>query len=241
MNSSIEKNIYNLTSLWQTVGEEHQSFFSYSNFEYSIVPHSQWPNRLWFTKEMNDEAVHQAKSKLESIPEKLIVPIWDMGNQDLDPFLNELGVQPVFQQIGMSLEPKDILATSPLLKLIKVSNEAEATVWSETFLQSFGYKISSSTLLKTYNSIDYFLVHKEGKPVGTVITFETKDTLGIHAMGVIPQYRKQGIANEIMGKVINAAIEKNISLLTLQASDMGKGLYLKLGFQEEFLVRNCFL
>lgn len=238
MNSTIAQNIYNLTSLWQTVGEKHNSFFSLPSIEYSIVKNSQWPNRLWFIQEASDELIHQAKHQLETISTKLIVPIWDLGNLKLDTILNRLKFQLLFQQIGMSFEPKEIIETSHIIDFKEVSNATEADLWSEVFRKSFGYEINSNILLKTHESINYIVVYKENDAVGTVITHETNGTLGIHAMGVTPQYRKQGIANEIMANVINSAIEQNINLLTLQASDMGKDLYIRLGFEEQFVVRN---
>ncbi|MEL6535668.1 MAG: GNAT family N-acetyltransferase [Bacteroidota bacterium] len=238
MNSTIERNLYNLTSLWQTVGEAYNSYFSLPNIEYSIVKNSQWPNRLWFRQEANNVLIHQAKHQLETISEKLIVPVWDLGNLKIDAMLDTLNFQLLFQQIGMSLEPKEIIETSDILDLKQVSNAVEADLWSEAFRQSFGYEISPNTLLRTHKNINYVGVYKENDLVGTVLTFETNGTLGIHAMGVIPQYRKQGIAHEIMGKIINSAMEHHIDLLTLQASDMGKGLYIRLGFEEQFVIRN---
>ncbi|MFY0602190.1 MAG: GNAT family N-acetyltransferase [Cyclobacteriaceae bacterium] len=241
MNSTIARNICNLTSLWQTVGEKHGSFSSLPSIEYSIVKNSQWPNRLWFRQKVSDELIHQAKHQLETISTKLIIPIWDLGNLKLDTILNKVNFQLLFQQIGMSFEPREIIETSDILHLKKVSNATEADLWSDAFRKSFGYEINSNILLRTQDSINYIIVYKENDAVGTVITFETNRTLGIHAMGVIPQYRKQGIANEIMANVINSAIEQNIGLLTLQASDMGKDLYLRLGFEEQFVVKNYVL
>ena len=41
-----------------------------------------------------------------------------------------------------------------------------------------------------------------------------------------------------MQTIMNQAKRNGYKHLTLQASDMGKGLYLKLGFQEDFIIRN---
>lgn len=44
-------------------------------------------------------------------------------------------------------------------------------------------------------------------------------------------YRKQGLASALVNKVIEDAKEKNVGRLLLHASDMGKPVYEKLGFE----------
>lgn len=46
----------------------------------------------------------------------------------------------------------------------------------------------------------------------------------------VPEYRRQGIASEMMRIIIDAAREKHISRLELSATGKGKGLYENLGF-----------
>lgn len=60
----------------------------------------------------------------------------------------------------------------------------------------------------------------------------------MHSLGIIPQKRKQGFATEIMRHTLNKAIDQNLSLATLQASEMAKEMYLKLGFSLDFLMKN---
>ncbi len=50
--------------------------------------------------------------------------------------------------------------------------------------------------------------------------------------------RRKGYAEQIMKLLINIATEEGVDYMTLQASDMSKNLYLKLGFEEQFTIKN---
>ena len=68
--------------------------------------------------------------------------------------------------------------------------------------------------------------------------YTTGKTLGVHALGIDPDQRKQGYATEIMHHVLNKGIDQGASTATLQASEMAKNMYLKMGFTHDFLMEN---
>ncbi len=82
------------------------------------------------------------------------------------------------------------------------------------------------------------LVHFEEKPIGTLTLFQTGNVMGIHGVGVIPEMRKKGFAEEIMKFAINEAIDVGCEYAQLQASALGKGIYTRLGFEDLFLITN---
>ncbi|MDF2941455.1 MAG: hypothetical protein K0S01_313 [Herbinix sp.] len=47
-----------------------------------------------------------------------------------------------------------------------------------------------------------------------------------------PRYRRKGLATELMNKLKQDAKERNVSRLLLNATDMGKLVYEKLGYEE---------
>ena len=57
-------------------------------------------------------------------------------------------------------------------------------------------------------------------------------------MGVIPEMRRKGFAEQMMVNLLHWSTEQQFTYATLQASAMGKGLYLKLGFEEQFTMKN---
>lgn len=47
-----------------------------------------------------------------------------------------------------------------------------------------------------------------------------------------PEFRRKGIASQVIGKIISEAKRKRVSSIDLNATDDGKNLYKKLGFVE---------
>jgi GNAT superfamily N-acetyltransferase len=47
----------------------------------------------------------------------------------------------------------------------------------------------------------------------------------------LPDYRKKGLATELVNKIIQDAKERNVGRLILSASDMGRPVYEKIGFE----------
>jgi len=143
------------------------------------------------------------------------------------------------EQVGMSLVvSKKEYPSNRRIKLHKITSPAQPLLWEKLYPQSFGYVISAETVKYTMDHINYFLIYHNENPIGTVLTFTTNSVVGIHGMGIIPSFRKQGFAKEVMLELLNNAAKENILLATLQASSMGKSVYKDIGFSEDFLVRN---
>ena len=234
----IEKNIENLKSLWRLVGERASVHHSTDWAEYSLIKGYQWPNRLWFMGDITEAAVAQAKALIQSEDELFVLPYWDVYHSNGDQLLKENGFELLFEQLGMSLELEQKYDAQLSLKIKKVSTAADAALWSELFEQSFGYQIHQQMLQWTYDTIDYWIAYDGNTAVGTLMLHYTGDTIGIHAMGILPEMRRQGFAEQMMVHTLNHAIDKDLKYATLQASALGKGLYAKLGFEEDFVQRN---
>ncbi|WP_034044917.1 GNAT family N-acetyltransferase [Wocania ichthyoenteri] len=236
--NSIKSNIQNLTSLWQTVSEPLNSYFIETDFSFSLIEHSEWPNRLWFNQEINKDGIALAKEKLLSISTNLTIPYWDIYNSNSFEMLDENGFNLKFEQIGMSLKAPHIFTEIKTLSLKKVSTEKDAKLWSILFSKSFGYFTNPVLLTKSQKNTDYYIAYHQNEAVGTGILHTTNNVTGIHSVGIVPEQRRKGYAEQIMKLLINKSIKINSDYITLQSSDMGKGLYLKLGFEEQFTIKN---
>lgn len=234
----IKFNINNLTSFWQKVGVPLNSFFEREYFDYSFIEISEWPNRLWFNKDIDQKSIDLVKNELPSILGKLTIPYWNIYNNKLYQLLEKNGFELKFEQIGMSLKIKQSYKENNHFKIIKVSNIKETIVWSELFEKSFGYFINPILLQKTLNSIDYYIAYHKKELVGTGILYRTENVSGIHSVGIIPNQRRKGYAELIMKLLINQSVKYKSEYVMLQASNMGLGLYLKLGFKENFRIKN---
>jgi predicted GNAT family acetyltransferase len=88
--------------------------------------------------------------------------------------------------------------------------------------------INKETLVHNYENVKFYLVHLGEKPIGTLTLFQTGNIMGIHGVGVIPEMRKRGFAEEIMKFAINEAVDANAEYAQLQASPLGKNIYSRL-------------
>lgn len=236
--NSIKLNIENLTSLWQTVSEPFKSSFNEKEFAYCLIENSEWPNRLWFHNEINEAKIALAKEKLSSISTNLTVPYWNIYNSNSFQLLEENGFTLKFEQIGMYLKPKQAFTESGSISLKKITTKKEAELWSALFSKSFGYFTNPILLNEHQEDTNYFIAYHKNESIGTAILHTTNNVSGIHSLGIIPEQRRKGYAEQIMKLLINESIVINSDYITLQSSNMGKGLYLKLGFKEQFTIKN---
>jgi ribosomal protein S18 acetylase RimI-like enzyme len=235
---NILANIENLTSLWQTICKPFNSNFKEECFNYSLIKNSEWPNKLWFTKDIDLNAILLAKEKLISLSTDLTVPYWDIYNSNSFKILEKNGFNLKFEQVGMSLKRDSLFTELDTISLKKVSFENETLLWSELFSKSFGYFIDPILLTKPQKNTTFYIAYHKNEAIGTGVLHTTNNVTGIHSVGVTPEQRRKGYAEQIMKLLINESIKTNSNYITLQSSNMGKRLYLKLGFEEQFTIKN---
>lgn len=232
-----KENINNLVSLWETVGDSIQKTTSEKGFSYCQVSGSEWPNRLWFHEDgKKKETLKAAIETVRGTSIPLSVCYWGKESDTFQSVMEAAGFVKKSEQIGMSLRLEQEFESPGRIRLRSVASERDARIWAEIYPKNFGYAISATTLLKTGSSIPFYLIYLEGQPIGTAIAYPTENVIGIHGLGILPQFRKQGFAEEAMGILVNNALHYNIKWATLQSSSMGKNMYLKLGFTEDFLM-----
>lgn len=236
----IEDNIDNLTTLWKTAGTSLLSYHKNDPFEYSQIPNAGWPNRLWFRKDITQENLPQILEIIQNNP-GLVIPYWDIFESNSNEILEQNKFQIRNQLVAMALKLDKKFPLQNNLTFKRVLNEEDAKTWSDIYPLSFNYVISKETLIHNYENASYFLVHLNEKAIGTLTLFQTGKIMGIHGVGVIPEMRKKGFAEEIMKFAINKAIDANAEYAQLQASALGKNIYRRLGFEDLFLITNYFL
>jgi predicted GNAT family acetyltransferase len=225
-----EKNIENILSLWTIVNTPFNTNYNKGNYSYCYLPFSDWPNRLWswnFTPEVLDDAIKEMRNGKEG----LRISSWE-DNHDL--FLSR-DLEQRFQQTGMSLHLKERPAYEKRLQLMRVENEEQAKQWVDTFTIPFGYRIHEDLVAQSCNKVQFNLVFFENTLIGTALLHIEDGIAGIHSVGIIPEVRRKGYAEEIMKILIDMAIDSNASHCVLQASEMGQGIYTRLGFTADFL------
>ena len=233
----IKDNIDNLTTLWKTVATPLLSYHKNDPFQFSQIKNSGWPNRLWFREDITEESSTQIMEIMEKNP-GLIIPYWDIFGSNSKSFFEKNGFNIRIQLVAMALKLGEKFPLQSNLAFKRVLNEEDSKTWSDIYPLSFSYVISKETLVHNYENVKFYLVHFEGKAIGTLTLFQTGETMGIHGVGVIPEMRKRGFAEEIMKFAINEAIDANCEYAQLQASSLGKGIYTRLGFDDLFTITN---
>lgn len=233
----IKDNIDNLTSLWKTVATPLLSYHKNDPFQFSQIKNSGWPNRLWFHEDITEENLPQILEIIEKNP-GLIIPYWDIFGSNSNEIFEKNGFKIRIQLMAMTLKLGEKFPVENSLTFKRVLNENDAKTWSDIYPLSFSYVISKETLVHNYENVKFYLVHFDEKPIGTLTLFQTGKTMGIHGVGVIPEMRKRGFAEEIMKFAINEAIDADCEYAQLQASPLGKGIYTRLGFEDLFLITN---
>jgi len=236
----IKDNIDNLTELWKTVATPLLSYHKNDPFQFSQIKNSGWPNRLWFREDITEENLPQILELIDQNP-GLIIPYWDNFGSNSKEIFEQNGFKIRIQLMAMALKLGEKLPLQNSLTFKRVLNEEDAKTWSDIYPLSFSYVISKETLVHNYENVKFYLVHFEEKPIGTLTLFQTESVMGIHGVGVIPEMRKRGFAEEIMKFAINEAIDTDCDYAHLQASPLGKGIYTRLGFEDLFLITNYFL
>lgn len=235
---SWNRNIYNLTSLWQTVGIAAGNYTEHENFYSSQVHGGQWPNRVWLKKAASTEILSEIRQVTQTSEQPLTISYWCDVDDESPLLFEQNGFQIKSAQTGMSLDVKGRFEVHKRVQLKRISTADEAYDWEDLYPQSFGYVIAAKTVIQTKEQVRYYLVYLGPKAIGTAMVFETENTVGIHGMGIVPTYRKQGFAEEVMLKLLNLAFDEGKTHITLQASAMGKNIYKKIGFSEDFLMTN---
>lgn len=234
----IKANIDNLTQLWTTVGMNTETFYSDENIEYCTISNSEWPNRLWFTGKKNASMIERAREIL--LQSKVPMKVSSWHNTDCN---EELFVQNNFvrssEQAGMAVQLTTEFESDPGIQFRKVFTQKQAALWSELFRHSFGYIINCDVIIQSSAEVNYFVCYCNNSPIGVCLLYHNNShVIGIHSMGIIPEMRRRRFAEDILRKILTNSKRLGFSYAVLQASKMGKPLYSKYGFTEEFTMKN---
>ena len=236
----IEDNLNNLTGMWKTVISSFLSYHTTPLFEYSKVENSGWPNKLWFRKDISKNDIDEITKTMQANSE-LAFAYWDIYGTKSYEILDAYGFSLKSEQVAMALKLDQKFTLQNNLSFKRVSTEQDAKIWADLYPHAFGYVISKEILIQNYDNVHFYLVSLNAQPIGTFMLFQTENVVGIHGVGVIPEMRRKGFAEEIMKYALNLSIDLNGDYSQLQASAMGKDIYTRLGFEDLFVIKNYVL
>jgi ribosomal protein S18 acetylase RimI-like enzyme len=253
-------NLNNLKTLWKKYGSE-----LYNDFEAPIIINKSWPHRCWL--ELSDTYSESQATKtnnpdiaslLNSLPRSAIIPLWTSSNTTTDDYkgkveyqfaqnlLTNKSWQCEFKQTAMYLDLKEnAFSLSPQstglnLQIKTVKRLEDIPIWTGICRDAFGYDIDNRIIehLIGDKTIQIILGYLNNQAVSCGFLFKTGDTVGIHQMGVSTAFQGKGIALAFMQSIIKISATLKSKHIVLQASELGKPLYEKLGFKEQFIINN---
>ncbi|MFK8269341.1 GNAT family N-acetyltransferase [Capnocytophaga cynodegmi] len=238
----ILQNTQNLFSLWKTVSDDAGEYHQFDTISVAKVPNSEYPNRIWLNQyptKLTTETIQKIKTIALQNKEPLRFSLFtdDLHFPEEEQLLRN-GFLKKSEQYGMSFALKEKLPIERRLHFQLVQDKEQSQLWSDVFLKSFGYKISAESIYQSSAKIPFYILYFQKDIVGTVLTHPTENIIGVHSLGILPEFRKLGFAEEVMTVLINESIDRQCETMTLQSSVMGRNLYLKLGFEEDFLMMN---
>lgn len=237
MMEKMHLNTQNLTSLWELGAQADGIFQQHQDHALALVADGEWPNKLWFHQTPTTDVLAEVK-KRHSL-NGLTIPVWSKDIDTLDEIMQQQGFRLKNQLIGMSMMLNKSFQEFYKLTLKRVEDEAAACSWSDVFLSAFGYRIHPRTIMRTAAAVSYYIGYHNDTPVGTVVRYQpTPNVVGIHSMGVLPTFRRMGFAEDLLLQALDISKANGATQATLQSSAMGQGLYLKVGFQEDFKLNN---
>jgi ribosomal protein S18 acetylase RimI-like enzyme len=173
--------------------------------------------------------------------------IWVRGGQDEDRDLvaaaEAAGFQLVYEMPEMTLreklEPPEL---SPGTELRKLTAVEQATDFWRVAIASYssigfppevfaGYTNHAGLLAE---NIVAFIALLDGEPVGIAMTMVSHGVAGIYWVGSLEQARGKGLGRAVTVAATNAGFDLGADVASLQASPMGKPIYLRLGYETAF-------
>lgn len=212
MSVQLSQNLDNLDAFWSALAHEPQG-------EFNI--HKSWPNKVWNKGFRSETSLFVADKVFVTVEE--LTAIKHAATQI--EIRNHL--------IAMSVQLADVEGEN-IEQVKMIDSEWQLEPWAEACSKAFGYDIDVNALfpLLSDDNAKVFAFWVDGNIAGTAIAYQTNSVMGIHQVGVLPEFQGKGIGKLLMQHMVAHAHDKGCKLMTLQASEAGLPIYVKMGFKK---------
>jgi N-acetylglutamate synthase-like GNAT family acetyltransferase len=148
-------------------------------------------------------------------------------------------IEPVMEHVPMMMVDldKEMAVNLPTgFVMERVQNNHDLSAWIQPVAVAFSMTPEMALayqrcLESASDEFIHFVVKKEGVVVAGASLYLHPETAGFYNLGVLPEFRKQGIGTALHHVRMNAAREKGYANATLQATPMAAHLGASIGFE----------
>ena len=121
-----------------------------------------------------------------------------------------------------------------------VHSDQQLDIWIQVLADGYGLPYEVADLFRNVTRESYteadssvvaFICRADGMPAACSCIFDFEGTTGIYCVATLADFRNRGLGRAITSASISAGRERGSNIALLQASEMGKSVYEKLGFR----------
>ncbi|TGM53321.1 GNAT family N-acetyltransferase [Leptospira adleri] len=244
MNSDLFEITKNYTDLHRVLSDligspilDRKNFVFYSNADSD-----------WFTRIVLKETLSSAslKEEIQTLREEGYRPaVLDfLDSRDHETVLEELGYEDCNKQWGMHLSGDPFFSSKNSIidnyNIRKIESDEELRTWLKIVNVSFESDDLENLYLKLLNrdSFRIFGGFIDQTMVTTGMTFFNGKSFGLYSITTESTQRGFGYASILVQSILEELRKEFSGIIILHATEMGKGIYEKLGFQKAMLLRH---
>lgn len=238
-------------------GNNNFKIYECEKYSYVMSGKNVWGNNVFGLKNISKDLIDELKQKIinKEMP-VMVSPGMKNTNQYNDRIFLAGGFQKKDTLYAMALERENFKYKNINHELIikKCEKIEEFNLWSEIVVTHLLKKPGSDNITD-YANIAYnsyaknkgnstytaFIGYYKNIPVATSVYFVENGIGGIYCVAVPDKFRGKGFGYEITAACINDGIKNGIFSYILHATDSGKNVYKKLGFEEASVVNRYML
>jgi GNAT superfamily N-acetyltransferase len=143
---------------------------------------------------------------------------------------------------GMAIELSGMQAptTGPSLRVDRVRDSGQLGAWCGVVARGFSEpQITADAFCRAFevvglDALDWslYLTYLDGEPVAAASMYLGAGVAGIYNVATLPEARGKGAGSAVSYAPLRAAHRSGYQIGTLQASNLGYGVYRRLGFEE---------
>lgn len=198
-----------------------------------------WVNVLFVTRPLDDPErdLTEAFAKLDARSILFLVRVRDGADPASERAAEQLGLRYTDSIPGMALAPLRPGGRETDLDIRPVEDDATFAHFVAVIAASFGFADEAAARMlppstRSTPGTFWYVGYAEGEPVAaSQLMLLDGDAAGVNFIGTLEGHRGRGYGEAVTQRVVDKAAEEGRSIAVLQASEMGRPVYERMGFR----------